>query len=140
MADKSIKIIIVAIIFVVSALIFTTILILQSKTDSLQAVQGSSVLNPSIINNDEVFVQKINMSVKNGNYYPSILVVKKDQPVEITLDNSVRGCYRYFTVEELGLELYSKDPSKLIIFTPTQRGTYSFKCNKGLGDGKLIVN
>jgi len=83
--------------------------------------------------------QKITLGTKNYNYYPNTLTVKVDQPVELTLDESVYGCFRSFTVKALGIQKYSSDPSQKIEFTPTQKGTFAFACSMGMGYGKLIV-
>ena len=65
--------------------------------------------------------------------------VKANQPVEITLDNTVRGCYRAFTIRALGVSEYSADPSNKVTFTPTQKGTFGFACTMGMGTGTIIV-
>ena len=84
-------------------------------------------------------VQKITLGVKNYNYYPNTITVKVNQPVEITLDSSVKGCLRSFTIKSLGVSKYSSSPSEKIIFTPTQTGTFSFACSMGMGYGTIIV-
>ena len=83
--------------------------------------------------------QEITLSVKNYNYYPDVIKVKSGQPVEITLDKSVSGCLRAFTVKDLGVSKVSKNPSETIDFTPTKKGTFTFACTMGMGYGKLIV-
>jgi len=83
--------------------------------------------------------QKITLGIKNYNYYPNTITLKVDQPVELTLDESVSGCFRSFTVKALGIQKYSKSPEEKIEFTPTQKGTFAFACSMGMGYGKLIV-
>lgn len=83
-------------------------------------------------------IQKINLSFKNYNYYPKILKVKQSA-VELTLDYSVTGCYRSFTIKDLGVSKYSKNPEDKIFFTPNKRGTFKFSCAMGMGYGTIIV-
>ncbi len=84
-------------------------------------------------------VQKITLSMKNSNYYPNTIYVKVDQPVSITLDSSVGGCYRSFTIRQFGVNEYSANPSQTIDFTPTQKGTFRFACSMGMGTGTIVV-
>lgn len=83
--------------------------------------------------------QKITLGIKNYNYYPDTITIKVDKPVEITLDNSVVGCYRSFVVPEFRVNGYSANPSQKITFTPTKTGTFRFQCSMGMGRGTLIV-
>lgn len=84
-------------------------------------------------------VQKITLSFKNYNYYPNTIRVNAGQPVSISLDSSVGGCYRSFTIRELGLSKYLQTPSDTLDFTPTEKGSYRFACVMGMGTGTLIV-
>lgn len=84
-------------------------------------------------------IQKVVLSYKNGNYYPQTVTVKSGQPVEISLDSSVQGCYRSFTISALNVRKYLGSPSDSVTFTPTQKGTYRFACSMGMGTGTLIV-
>ncbi len=84
-------------------------------------------------------IQAVTLSLKNGNYYPQEISVKAGQPVEITLDKSVTGCYRSFVIKGLGVSVYSKSPSEKISLKPNKPGTYSFSCSMGMGYGKLIA-
>lgn len=83
-------------------------------------------------------VQRLTLSM-NGNYSPNTIKVKANQPVEITLDNSIRGCYRSFNIPVLGVSYRSLDPSDTIKFTPNQKGTFRFQCSMGMGTGNIIV-
>ncbi len=84
-------------------------------------------------------VQKVILSYKSGNYYPQTVTVKSGQPVEISLDSSVKGCYRSFTISSLNVKKYLASPSDSVTFTPTKKGTYRFACSMGMGTGTLIV-
>lgn len=84
-------------------------------------------------------VQKIVLGMKNYNYYPNTIKVKVGRPVSISLDSSVTGCFRSFTIKELGVLKYVKTPQETIDFTPTKKGTFRFACGMGMGTGTLIV-
>jgi len=92
-----------------------------------------------INNNGNGEIQKITLGIKNYNYYPNTIVVKSGQPVRIYLDESVFGCYRYFTIRDFGISKYLITPQDYIEFTPTKKGTYRFSCSMGMGTGTLIV-
>ena len=84
-------------------------------------------------------VQKVVIGMKNSNYYPNTIKVKVNKPVSISLDNSVGGCYRSFTIREFGIAKYLKTPQDTIEFTPNKKGTFRFACSMGMGTGTLIV-
>jgi plastocyanin domain-containing protein len=83
--------------------------------------------------------QKVVLSMKNYNYYPNTVTVQVNKPVQITLDNSVAGCLRAFTIPELKLAKVLRTPSDTLEFTPTKKGTYRFQCSMNMGYGTLIV-
>ena len=97
-----------------------------------------NVIN-NVGNDNSRDIQKINLGFKNYNYYPNIIKVKQGIPVEITLDNSVKGCYRSFNIKSLGVSQYSSGPSQTIKFTPDQKGTFEFACGMRMGTGTIIV-
>jgi plastocyanin domain-containing protein len=84
-------------------------------------------------------VQKITLGTRNLNYYPNTIKVKEGKPVELTLDESVTGCFRAFTIKDLGVSKYTRTPQDKIRFTPTKKGTFTFACSMGMGFGKIIV-
>lgn len=84
-------------------------------------------------------VQKIILSEKDYNYYPNEIKVKAGEPVSISLDSSVKGCLRSFTIKDLGIFKSLKTPQDTITFTPTKKGTYKFTCSMGMGYGTFIV-
>ena len=84
-------------------------------------------------------VQKVVLSIKNYNYYPNTVTVKADKPVRIYLDASVTGCFRSFTIPNLGVAKNLPTPEEYVQFTPTKKGTYKFACSMGMGTGVLIV-
>jgi len=92
--------------------------------------------NANLLSNN---VQKVVISMQNYNYYPNTITVKVGQPVEITLDNSVGGCYRNFNIPQFGVSQYSASSSDKITFTPTEKGTFQFRCGMGMGKGAITV-
>lgn len=105
-----------------------------SNGDSINANAGNGVVSAQ--GNE---VQKITLSIRNYNYYPNTIKVKEGIPVEITLDKSIVGCYRAFTIRDFGVNVYSKTPDDKIRFTPNKKGTFGFSCTMGMGRGTLIV-
>ncbi|MEK6927404.1 MAG: cupredoxin domain-containing protein [Nanoarchaeota archaeon] len=83
-------------------------------------------------------VQKVVLSFKNGNYYPNTVTVEAGKPVQLSLDSSVGGCYRSFTIRQLGVAKYLASPSNSVTFTPS-KGTYRFACSMGMGTGTLVA-
>lgn len=99
---------------------------------------GSSSVTGNVVANTGD-AQKITLSERDLNYYPQTITVKADQPVELTLDSSVKGCLRAFTIRDLGVQQYAKTTSEVIKFTPTKKGTFTFACSMGMGYGTIIV-
>src|SRR3989344_2828486 len=64
---------------------------------------------------------------------------KVNQPVSMSLDKTVSGCLRDFTIREFGIRKYLKTPEDTVEFTPNKKGTYTFACSMGMGTGTLIV-
>ena len=115
------------IIVVVIILIFGIFLIRSSK-----ATGDSGAVNSNAI-------QKVTLSFKNGNYYPQTVTVKVNETVRLYLDSSVGGCYRTFTINDLGVIKNIATPTDYVEFTPTKKGTYKFACIMNMGTGTLIV-
>src|SRR3989344_5153388 len=84
-------------------------------------------------------IQEVVIGMKDYNYYPNTVEVELGKTVRISLDSSVGGCFRDFTIRDFGVRKYLKTPSDYVEFTPTKPGTYSFACSMGMGTGKLIV-
>ena len=84
-------------------------------------------------------VQKVVLGTKDYNYYPNTIKVQEGKPVSITLDKSVTGCLRSFTIKDLGVSKYARTPSETIDFTTTKKGTFRFACSMGMGYGTIIV-
>ncbi len=84
-------------------------------------------------------VQEVVLGVKDYNYYPNTVEVKAGIPVRISLDSSVSGCLRDFTIRDFQVRKYLKTPSDYVEFTPSESGRYTFACSMGMGTGVLIV-
>ncbi len=106
-------------------------------------VNGKNGTTSNVVSNNGQVVQgqtqKVLISGKNFNYYPSKINVKANQPVEITLDDKVKGCLRAFTIRDLGVSQYARTPNDKIFFTPNKKGTFTFTCSMNMGFGKIIV-
>ena len=105
------------------------------------AKTNGNTISENVINNNEnnVEVQKIVLSEKGLNYYPTEIKIKANQKVSISLDEKVKGCLRAVTIRDLGLSKYLKTRADTLDFTPTQKGTFAIVCSMGMGYGKLIV-
>jgi len=84
-------------------------------------------------------IQEITLGIKNYNYYPNTITVKEGIPVRISLDKSVTGCLRSFTIRDFGVAKVLRTPEDYIEFVPDKKGTFTFACSMGMGRGKLIV-
>lgn len=124
----------------------------------LIAVAGYFMLNSGVSGNDnssnnngnndnngdyavtiENGIQKVIIGMKDYNYYPNTIRVKAGVPVSISLDKTVYGCFRDFTIRDFEIHKYLKTTQDTIEFTPTEKGTYTFACSMGMGTGTLIV-
>ena len=90
-------------------------------------------------NNDINNIQKITLGIKNYNYYPNTIKVKEGIPVRISLDKSVTGCLRSFTIRDFGVAKVLRTPEDYVEFIPNKKGTFTFACSMGMGRGKIIV-
>lgn len=102
-------------------------------------VKSSNIIGNSDGNSDSNKIQKVTLSMRNSNYYPQTITVEVNEPVRIYLDSGVSGCYRAFTIRELGVSKYLEYPTDYVEFTPTKKGTFGFACSMGMGTGTLIV-
>jgi len=119
--------------------IFVWIFIIIIVISGYFLISGKSPSGNSINEGSENSVQKIILSFKNYNYYPNTIKVKQGIPVEITLDSSIRGCYRTLKIQSLGVSGYSSTPSQTIKFTPNKKGEFEFACGMRMGYGTIVV-
>lgn len=83
-------------------------------------------------------VQKVTISMKDWMYSPMTIKVKAGVPVELNLDDSVRGCFRDLVIPELGIRKRLATSKDTIEFTP-EVGTYTYACSMFMGQGKIIA-
>ena len=105
----------------------------------LGSSEDSSIIGSVIAVDSNKEAQKVVLGLKDFNYYPNTIKVKANKPVSISLDKSVYGCLRDFTIREFGIRKYLRTPSDTVEFTPTKPGVYRFSCSMGMGTGTLIV-
>ena len=125
--DKMKKSIIYALGIILLVLIIGFFMLKSNATGKI--IDGSS-------NGD---VQKIIIGMRNYNYYPNTINLKVGESVSISLDSSVSGCFRDFTIKEFGIRKYLRTPQDSVEFTPTKPGTYTFACSMGMGVGRFVV-
>ena len=105
----------------------------------LGSSKDGSITGNIVAVNPNKEMQKVVIGLKNFNYYPNTIKVKAGKPISISLDQSVSGCLRDFTIRDLGIRKYLRTPSDTVEFTPTKPGVYRFSCIMGMGTGTLIV-
>ena len=105
----------------------------------LGSSDDSSIIGSVIAVDSNKEAQKVVLGLKDFNYYPNTIKVKANKPVSISLDKSVYGCLRDFTIREFGIRKYLRTPSDTVEITPTKPGGYRFSCSMGMGTGTLIV-
>ncbi|MEK6940908.1 MAG: cupredoxin domain-containing protein [Nanoarchaeota archaeon] len=84
-------------------------------------------------------VQNIVLGMKNFNYFPNTIKVAAGKPVRLSLDKSVYGCLRDFTIRDLGVRKYMKTEQDSVEFTVPNPGKYAFSCSMGMAAGTLIA-
>ncbi|MDO8425060.1 MAG: cupredoxin domain-containing protein [bacterium] len=103
---------------------------------SLQPQTGT----PTISAPSGAAAQRVTLTYDGRNYSPATIRVRRGVPVEITADlATVRGCYRAFSIPDLGIATQFSEQRPRLTFTPTRAGTYRFSCAMGMGSGQLIV-
>lgn len=114
-------------------------------------VNLSGFLEP-IINNHTVEVEKakilpvenlqlVRIKIDSRGYNPSYVRVKKDVPVELTLESkNAYSCALSFILREFNLSVTLKpNDRKVINFTPQEAGKFRFSCSMGMYTGILEV-
>jgi plastocyanin domain-containing protein len=84
-------------------------------------------------------VQEVVLGMKNYNYFPNEYKVKAGQPIKVSADDSVYGCFRDLVVRGTNVRKYLINPEDTLEFTIDNPGIYTFACSMGMGSGKLIV-
>jgi len=85
-------------------------------------------------------VQRVAIEVLGG-YSPSIVTVRRGQPVRLEFHRAdTDSCTEEVVLEDFGIRQYLPAyQTTTIEFTPTLAGTYGFSCGMGMVHGKLIV-
>ncbi|HSW89355.1 MAG TPA: sulfite exporter TauE/SafE family protein [Patescibacteria group bacterium] len=86
-------------------------------------------------------IQKITINISSSGYTPRKLRVKRGIPVELTLkSNGAYSCATQFTMRAFNIyQSLSANDTKVVTFTPTQTGNFSFSCTMGMYTGVLEV-
>lgn len=106
-------------------------------------VNGKNVNSTNIISDEKQIVnnkmQKIVLSQSGYNYKD--INAKSGEPIEISADDSVRGCLRsaVFNVNGKKYSKYLRTAQDTLQLPALSKGTYAFSCSMGMGFGKLIV-
>ena len=79
--------------------------------------------------------------VVKGAYQPNVITVKVGTPVALTFDRQENAeCSRFVTIDSLKLRQELPANQKTTIrFTVERPGEYSFTCDMGMYQGRLIV-
>lgn len=85
--------------------------------------EGSGSSDENIISGSAT--REINMVSGNLFFTPKNLTLTKDQPVKITFQNT--GTHT-FTIDALGVNVALRGSSSVVEFTPTQSGTFEYRC------------
>ena len=86
-------------------------------------------------------IQQVVIQVLNQGYSPSYVKVKKDIPVQFTLNsNGTYSCALSFIFKEFGIRTMLDSTDKQSFnFTPTKVGRYRYTCSMGMYSGVLEV-
>ena len=84
--------------------------------------------------------QEITIQVLGG-YSPSLVRVRKGQPVRLTFDRRERsGCSEEVVLGSFGIRRFLPPFKKTVVeFTPDKSGSYEFTCGMGMLRGQIIV-
>lgn len=98
-----------------------------------QATGDSSVCDPKVATC--VQAQQVSMEVsREHGFYPQVITVKNNIPVELTVDDKVNvgGCMGVMTIPEYGVsQLLAVGGKNVIKFTPTHTGLVKVVCPMG---------
>jgi hypothetical protein len=113
-----------------------------ASTFAITFVPASDTVNlgPKQLAGDGDF-QEVTINIGALGYAPDAITVRKDVPVRLTLkaDNSA-GCTRDFVFSEFNIrKLVPRGGTEVVEFTPTQTGTFEFRCSMNMARGTLTV-
>ena len=85
--------------------------------------------------------QQVNISISNNGYSPTQVFVKSGTPVELNLESKgVYSCASSFTLKKFNIftQLQPND-KKVLAFTPTEKGNFTYSCSMGMYTGVIHV-
>ena len=86
-------------------------------------------------------IQKVDLSVKDYNYFPQVINLKYNVPAEIVVDTSkVKGCLQSIVIPGFNVRKHVTPADNVIKFLPNTKGEFGFSCSMGMGFGKIVVN
>lgn len=86
--------------------------------------------------------QKISIEVsRESGFYPNDFVVKKDVPIELTINNkiSLGGCMSVMVIPEYSVTISMTVGEHKTTFTPTKNGTIYMTCSMGSKVARFVV-
>ncbi len=86
-------------------------------------------------------VQEVVITVTNHGYSPTRIKVKKDMPVRLILKSEdAYSCAVAFRLPAFGISTFLKPTAtESFVFTPTERGKFTYSCSMGMYQGVLEV-
>jgi len=136
--DKNDKIIIGLIIvaLVMAFFYFNPVNFNDYNTDSFDNGKNEDIVYAEQKDGEQV----IELSVKNGNYYPQVIGLKQNIPAKIIVDmDSVKGCLTSIRVPKFKVSETVTTKDNVIEFIPSEKGEFPFMCSMGMGTGTIIV-
>jgi uncharacterized protein len=109
-------------------------LALRQSTQQIPAAQASE----SYVEYDS---QKVKITIDSRGYTPSATVLKKDVPVELTLETkNSYSCANAFAIPSLNImKLMPENGTEKITFTPKKTGILPYSCSMGMFRGEFTV-
>lgn len=95
----------------------------------------------SVTVKEENGMQKQTIDITSGGYSPTYFTVKVGVPVELSLQsNSAYSCASSFTFRKFNIfEQLKPTDKKVITFTPTEKGEFTYTCSMGMYQGTMRV-
>jgi plastocyanin len=86
-------------------------------------------------------LQKMTITINSSGYSPSKFTVKVGVPVELTLESKgAYTCASSFTFKQFNIfEQLGPTDKKVVTFTPTEKGEFTYTCSMGMYSGVMKV-
>lgn len=97
-------------------------------------IEESAKEDASVPDISDPNAQKLAMEISRENgIYPNSFTIKKDVPVELTIDTQVPlgGCMSVFVIPKYNVTIPMKLGENKVKFTPTETGTIAMTCSMG---------